>query len=108
LAESKNRRLRAGFTTTRTATHGTPELSAEEERVVRIQHGLGAEAELVLPRKVSSDPEVNARLMMIEAALLAEMHGRGPLVESDDNGQPQSPKEKILNHLRQIEASKKK
>jgi len=61
-------------------------------------HGLGEEDDAELTFAKSVDPEVNARLQMIEAALLAEMHGVGPLADSTDE-----PKAKILEHLKRLE-----
>jgi hypothetical protein len=99
LTDSKSKRLRSGLTTTQTQTRSrATRLTAEEERVVRMLHGLGEPDDAELAFHKSSDPEVNARLQLIEAALLAEMHGVGPLAEADD-----SPRAKILERLRALE-----
>jgi hypothetical protein len=98
LTDSQSRRLRSGLTTTQTQTRRRTEtLTAEEERVVRMLHGLGEPDDGALATKKSSDPEVNAQLQLIEAALLAELHGSGPLAEDD------SPRSKILERLRALE-----
>jgi hypothetical protein len=98
LTDIKSKRLRSGLTTTETQTQRRTEtLTAEEERVVRMLHGLGEPDDGTLAQKKSSDPEVNAQLQLLEAALLAELHGTGPLAEDD------SPRSKILERLRALE-----
>lgn len=73
-------------------------LTAEEERVVRMIHGLGEGDDHELEFQTSPDDEVNARLRLLEATLLAEMHGQGPLASS-----AKTSRQAILDHLRKIE-----
>ena len=61
-------------------------------------HGINEADDTELTFEKSVDPEVNAKLQLIEAALLAEMHGQGPLAETASG-----PKAKILEHLKRIE-----
>ena len=83
---------------TRPDTEAAP-LAAEEERVVRMLHGLGEEGDHELEFQKSPDPEVNARLQLMELALLEQMHGEGQTTD------PATPKEKILEHLKSLEES---
>ena len=62
-------------------------------------HGLGEGDDFELTFVHSADPEVAARLKKMEAILLAELQEKGPIA----GPRPQSPKEKILSHLKAIE-----
>lgn len=85
--------------TTVTKTETTTEvLQPEEERVIRMLHGLGEADDAELTFVESKDPEVNTRLKMLEAVLMAQMHGQGPL--ADESGEA---KGKILSHLQRLE-----
>ncbi|MCA9565690.1 MAG: hypothetical protein KC561_19465 [Myxococcales bacterium] len=94
--------IQKGLTTTTTETR-TEQLTAEEERVVRMLHGMSEPGDAPLTFETSVDPEVNARLKRMEAMLLAEMHGEGPYVEAEEPASPVSPKDKILARLQQLE-----
>ncbi|MBN1946467.1 MAG: hypothetical protein JW797_12400 [Bradymonadales bacterium] len=85
-------------TSTRVAEPPNGPLTAEEERVVRMIHGLSEEDDHELAFVSASDPEVNTRLQLMEAILLAEMHGGGPMAGQRDL----TPKEKILSHLKRL------
>jgi hypothetical protein len=104
LTDPKSRRLRQGLTTVTTTSRtaqGTGEsLTHEEERVVRMLNGMGESGDSELTFVESSDTEVNARLKLMEAKLLAMMHGQGPFAET---ATANSPKQKILNRLKALE-----
>lgn len=80
-------------TTTRTET-----MTHEEERVVRMLHGLNEAGDTPLEFAEGQSEEVQARLMRMEAMLMAQMHGKGPLAESGD-----ASKAKILSRLQSLE-----
>ncbi len=61
---------------------GDRELTREEELVVRMRQGLGESPVSSLPRRGADFAETRARLALMEAALLAEMHDAGPLADS--------------------------
>ena len=50
--------------------------------VVRMTQGLSETADFALEFRGAENAELRARLALIEADLLAEMHGIGPLSES--------------------------
>lgn len=84
-------------TTTRTLTR---ELTWSEEMVVRMARGLSEDGAFALERR-TSDPELLARLGVLEAQLLAEMHGAGPLAESTQP--PNDVKARILDRLSSLD-----
>ncbi len=84
-------------TTTQTETR-TETLTREEELVVRMRHGLSESDDAELTFTESRDDEVKARLRMMEAALMAQMHGEGPLATDQVE-----PKDKILAKLKRLE-----
>lgn len=98
MADKNEKRARTGSLTTTTTETTTEVLQPEEERIIRMLHGMGEPDEAKLTFVETQDEEVNLRLKMLEAALLAQMHGQGPLAEEGG-----SAKEKILTHLRRIE-----
>ena len=82
-------------TTTRTETE-TQTLTAEEERIVRMLKGVSEPGDSPLEFVTSSDNEVNARLLNMEAELLAMMHQQGPRAQN-------SAKSSILARLKELE-----
>lgn len=68
------------LTTTRP---GARELTHEEEMVVRMRHGLSEGPDAPLPGRVLT-AETRARLALMEASLLAEMHETGPLANTPE------------------------
>ena len=93
-----DKKTRLGSTTVTKTETTTKVLQPEEERVIRMLHGLGEPDDAELQFVETKDKEVNTRLKMLEAVLLAQMHGLGPL--ADESGEK---KEKILTHLRRLE-----
>ena len=85
-------------TTTRTLTET---LSHEEEKVVRMLHGLSQPDNSQLQFADVADDEVNARSRRMEAELLAKMHGQGPLADADSA--PVTVKEKIMGRLQKLD-----
>lgn len=70
-------------TTTRTLTERvTRQLTRDEELVMRMRHGLSEGPDHVLEFRGASHPETAAQLALIEACLLEEMYGAGPLATS--------------------------
>ena len=57
----------------------TTVLTREEELVVRMRNGLGEAGDFPLEFRGTGNEELSARLGLIEATLLAEMHDAGPL-----------------------------
>ncbi len=73
-------------------------LTREEELVVRMLRGLGEGPDYPLEFRGRLNPELNARLALIEAVLLAEEHGIGPLaVEAE--AVDRAVKDRILDKL---------
>jgi hypothetical protein len=84
-------------TTVQTPRTDAARLSQEEERVVRMLHGLSEPDDYQLTFAKTSDEEVNARLKLLEATLLADYHGKGPLAQAV------SPMDKIDSHLAKLD-----
>ncbi len=80
------RRFTPNSTQLRTLTTTRPgarELTHEEEMVVRMRHGLSEGPDARLPGRALT-AETRARLALMEASLLAEMHDTGPLAASEE------------------------
>ena len=97
-------KISKGITTeTRTSTFtrpGTRELTWEEEMVVRMRKGLSESDDAALEFRGQTHPETQARLAMIEAHLLSEMHGVGPWAEAEEEADvDQDVKGRILDTL---------
>ena len=77
-------------------------LSWEEEMVVRMRQGLSEADSHVLEFRGRGTPELRAQLTLMEADLLATMHGIGPLADAGteiDHGL----KSRILSKLSEID-----
>jgi len=61
-------------------------------------HGLSEGDDYELKFVDSADEEVNARLKLMEAVLLAQMHQKGPMTVE----RAMTPREKILSHLKTL------
>lgn len=89
-------------TRTMTEVEGAPrnaELTHEEELVVRMSRGLSESGTFQLPMRGRNNAELRARLALIEAGLLAEIHGAGPLAEQLGVAVDEGMKARILAKL---------
>jgi hypothetical protein len=82
---------------------GSEPLTREEELVVRMSRGLGEGGSFALPMRSGSVGDLRARLALIEAGLLAEVHGAGPLAEQLGVQVDADMKAKILARLSQLD-----
>lgn len=82
---------------------GAGPLTRDEELVVRMRRGLGEPGDFALEQRGVEHDETRARLAMMEAALLAEMHGTGPLTEAGDVEVDESVKNRILARLQEVD-----
>jgi len=82
---------------------GAEPLTRDEELVVRMRRGLGEPGDFALEQRGTGHEETRARLAMMEAALLAEMHNTGPLAESGDVEVDESVKSRILARLQEVD-----
>jgi hypothetical protein len=79
------------------------ELTHEEEMVVRMRQGLSEGHEHVLPRRGQTHAETRAKLALIEATLLEDIYGRGPLAEAAGVDVDQDLKARILAKLSKLD-----
>jgi len=77
-------------------------LTWQEGRVVRMRQGLSEAHEAPLEFHGQDQPETRARLALLEAHLLAEVHGIGPLAE-DDTELDHGVKNRILDKLARLD-----
>lgn len=82
MATRRNTPNSAPVRTLTTVSPGERELTREEELVVRMRQGLSEAPSAALPRRGTAVAETRARLALMEAALLADMHEAGPLADS--------------------------
>jgi hypothetical protein len=90
---------------TKTSTSTTEMLDApavagrDAELIARMRQGVTVDADAPLEMRGGANRELRARLALIEAGLLAELHGRGPLAEDLGVAVDQGVKAKILAKL---------
>ncbi|MCA9522945.1 MAG: hypothetical protein KC609_18345 [Myxococcales bacterium] len=68
-------------------------LTAEEEKILRMRHGIGASAEHELEKQGEAHPEARAKLAMIEQLVLAELNERQSL---------QAKRDKVIDKLKKL------
>ncbi len=88
--------------TTLTREKSREELTHQEEMVVRMTRGISETDGHPLEFQGSDIDETRAKLALMEAQLLAQMHQSGPLAEQS-TGVDLQVKSAILNHLGSLE-----
>jgi len=99
---------RISRTTVRERTYTVPsspgrELTPEEEMVVRMRQGLSEGHDHMLPQRGQTNAETRAKLALIEATLLEDLYGRGPLAEAAGVDVDQDLKARILAKLSKLD-----
>lgn len=79
------------------------ELTRDEELVVRMSRGLGEGSQFGLEHRGNAFAETRARLALMEAGLLADLHGTGPLAEQLGVVVDAGVKAKILARLSKLD-----
>ena len=82
---------------------GQRSLSSEEERALRMRHGLGVPADEPLERKGQAHPEVRARLAELELQAFkaaGHIYGLSAAPTPAAKAQPSRAKDKIIRALR--------
>jgi len=83
---------------------GRTPLTREEELVVRMTRGLSEGPECELQQQGQDHEEARASMALMEASLLAQMHGEGPLAEQAGVEIDHDLKARILEQLSKMES----
>ena len=78
-------------------------LTAEEEKALRMRHGVGTELQAPLPRAAGGNAEVEDELLLIEMQLLRSMRARNKApaaMAAPASGEGAAAKAKIVRALR--------